>query len=84
MTLRVEYWEGVMSVASEYICIEHRGFARHKAEKWWLRRDKYIEDVKDVPKTVADALSFAQDLLEPQEVHTRFDGKYDEVVGYLF
>ena len=84
MTLRVEYWEGVLSVASEYICIEHRGFARHKAEKWWVRRDKYIDDVMDVPETVADALSFVQDLLEPQEVHTRFDGKYHEVVGYLF
>jgi hypothetical protein len=40
--------------------------------------------VVDVPEAVADALSFVQDLLEPQEVHTRFDGKYDEVVGYLF
>jgi DNA repair protein RadD len=84
MTLCVEYWDGVMSVAKEYVCIEHRGFARHKAEKWWLRRDKYIDDVVDVPEAVADALSFVQDLLEPQEVHTRFDGKYDEVVGYLF
>ncbi len=84
MTLCVEYWHCAMSVAKEYICIEHRGFARHKAEKWWLRRDKYIEDVKDVPKTVAEAMIFTDDLIIPQEVHTRFDGKYHEVVGYLF
>ena len=84
MTLRVDYWDGFVMVASEWICLEHRDFARHKAEKWWIRRDKYIEHVKDVPGTVADALSFAQDLLEPREVHTRKNGKYTEVVGYLF
>ena len=84
MTLRVDYWGGLLIVASEFICLEHKGYARLKAEKWWLQRDKYVEQAKDVPKTVADALSFTQDLLEPKEVHTRKNGKYTEVVGYLF
>jgi DNA repair protein RadD len=42
-TLRVEYqivpdpYLGRMQV-SEFICLDHKGFARKKAEKWWRKR----------------------------------------------
>ncbi len=37
-TMRVEYRFGFSKYQSEWICIEHTGFARYKAEFWWHRR----------------------------------------------
>lgn len=83
-TLRVDYYQKSLRVASEWVCIEHRDFARHKAEKWWVRRDKYIESSKDVPKTIDHALELTDDLLIPAAIKTRQEGKYTKVVGYAF
>ena len=84
MTLRVDYWFKYQFIASEWICLEHRDFARHKAEKWWIRRDKYIDHVSDVPKTVAEAMIFVDDLLLPYTVDVRNNGRYDEIIGHDF
>lgn len=37
-TLRVEYKIGFNDYISEWICIEHTGYARSKAERWWSER----------------------------------------------
>ena len=37
-TMRVEYHCGLMSVFKEWVCVEHGGFARGKAVKWWDER----------------------------------------------
>jgi DNA repair protein RadD len=37
-TLRVEYFDGIQKVASEWVCIEHDGYARNKAFAWWGAR----------------------------------------------
>ena len=36
--LRVDYMIGLDHWQSEFICIEHSGFARRKAEAWWRER----------------------------------------------
>ena len=39
-TLRVDYNLGGVfkRPVSEWVCVEHKGFARNKAEKWWYGR----------------------------------------------
>ena len=37
-TLRVSYFDGLAPIADEWICVEHIGFARIKAERWWNAR----------------------------------------------
>jgi DNA repair protein RadD len=37
-TLRVDYLIGLDHWQSEYICVEHTGYARRKAENWWRQR----------------------------------------------
>ena len=51
-TLRVDYFFGLSRVASEWICLEHTGYARRKAEAWW--RERTSRD--DAPRTVEEAL----------------------------
>jgi DNA repair protein RadD len=57
-TLRVDYecqrdeTGGNLSgeTISEWICLEHEGFARRRAERWWRARS-----IHDVPETVSEA-----------------------------
>jgi DNA repair protein RadD len=57
-TLRVDYdcrREGASGdlageVISEWVCLEHAGFARKKAERWWKARS-----VLDPPETISEA-----------------------------
>lgn len=50
-TLRVDYFSGLSRIASEWICLEHTGYARRKAEVWWRERTCH-----GAPDTVEDAL----------------------------
>ena len=53
-SLRVEYRLGWSRWQSEWVCFEHTGFARHKAELWWRRRSN-----TPVPETAEDAVYLA-------------------------
>lgn len=50
-SLRVDYQVGWHEYKSEWICLEHDGYARQKAVAWWKRRSP-----DPVPATVAEAL----------------------------
>ncbi|MCK6488470.1 MAG: DEAD/DEAH box helicase [Planctomycetes bacterium] len=55
-TLRVEYEVGIGQVHKEWVCFEHVGYARGKAEAWWRARSR-----DPVPATAAEACSLASD-----------------------
>jgi DNA repair protein RadD len=80
-TMRVEYKLGFYRYQSEWICFEHTGWARRKAESWWRRRSNV-----PVPRTSEEAVEFANDgaLCETSKIWVRsVEGeKYDSIVGY--
>jgi len=39
-TMRVDYKIGLSAYRSEWVCIEHTGYARAKAEAWWRARSR--------------------------------------------
>jgi DNA repair protein RadD len=42
-TMRVTYWgDGDLPVADEWVCVEHEGWARSRAEKWWKERSQML------------------------------------------
>jgi len=51
-TMRVEYRIGWNRWISEWICFEHTGFARNKAEAWWRQRSN-----APVPTNVEEAVA---------------------------
>ncbi|MCK6490615.1 MAG: hypothetical protein L6R48_20370 [Planctomycetes bacterium] len=53
-TLRVEYAVGLGQVRKEWVCFEHTGYARGKAEAWWRSRSRV-----PVPTTTAEACRLA-------------------------
>jgi DNA repair protein RadD len=80
-TFRVDYQIGLYQYQSEWICFEHSGWARSKAESWWRKRSN-----APVPDTAAEARDFAQDgaLCKTKSVTVRsVEGeKYDSIVAY--
>jgi DNA repair protein RadD len=53
-SMRVDYQLGLNHWQSEFICFEHSGFARQKAESWWKQRSPDA-----VPETAEDAVTLA-------------------------
>ncbi len=61
--LRVDYMIGLDHWQSEFVCIEHTGYARRKAEAWW--RERCIDPC---PTTAEEALDLADaGLVAPTE-----------------
>jgi DNA repair protein RadD len=78
-TLRVTYLNGFRHVASEWVCLEHDGFARTKAQQWWAARSP-----DNCPNTITQALTLTDDLRVPTAVALVPDGKYQRVTDYRF
>jgi hypothetical protein len=79
-SLLVEYWNGIMRVAREWVCIEHAGYARQKAITWWDQRSNGTP----VPNDVASARQAARGLRQPAGLRLNTGGKYPEIVQYHF
>jgi DNA repair protein RadD len=79
--LRVDYMVGLNHWQSEYICLEHSGYARRKAASWWRCRSH-----EPCPDSVEEALEMADAgmLASPETITIRqvAGDKYDRIVDY--
>lgn len=81
-SMRVDYYSGMRRIASEWVCLEHTGFAFEKARNWWQRRAP--EDTKH-PAYVHTALEWLEaglELIEPTAITVNETGKYPEIIRY--
>ena len=53
-TMRVDYHIGSMYPVSQWVCCEHSGYARKKAEEWWYGRCSEL-----MPETALEAVEMA-------------------------
>jgi DNA repair protein RadD len=80
-SLHVDYRLGLNHWQSEFICLEHDGYARHKAVAWWRQRS---------PDPVPDTAERAQEIAEAgglahtQRITVRniAGERFDRIVGY--
>jgi DNA repair protein RadD len=79
-TLRVDYRCGVRTF-SEWVCLNHTGFPRLKAERWWARA---CENGASAPKDIILALETAQNggLLQPDKILVDESGKYPNILQH--
>jgi DNA repair protein RadD len=62
-TMRVDYQVGWHEYKSEWVCFEHEGYARWKAEQWWRARSRDpIPDTAQYAVDVANAGGLARTL----------------------
>jgi len=74
-TLCAEYTCGWRKWVREWICFEHQGYARVKAERWWKERG----GAAPVPTTVAEALQRQRELRPVTTVTVDVRGEYPEL-----
>jgi DNA repair protein RadD len=79
-TMRVDYRIGFRRWQSEWVCFEHTGYARAKAEVWWRQRSSV-----SVPSTVEEAVDLANAgaLCETTKITVRHvtGEKYDRIIN---
>ena len=80
-TLKVEYGCGLVW-HTEWVCFEHEGFARQRAEKWW--RD--MRGRAPAPATVEEALARCLDgeIARPSDIVLKRNDQFINVVGRRF
>ncbi|MCK6458112.1 MAG: DEAD/DEAH box helicase [Phycisphaerae bacterium] len=80
-TMRVDYRVGFNQYVSEWVCVEHDGYAHQKAVQWWSRRSS-----EPVPTSVDEAVELAEaGALAPTRaitVERKPGDQYDRVVAY--
>ena len=80
-TMRVEYRVGWNKYISEWVCFEHTGYARAKAEHWWRQRSN-----EPVPATADEAVSIASagGICNTQTIQVRrvAGEQYDRIIGH--
>jgi len=80
-TLRVEYQVGWNHWQSEWVCFEHTGYARGKAEAWWRERSgEPVPDTADEAVDIANAGGLAPTLAIT--VRSVVGEKYDRIIRY--
>jgi DNA repair protein RadD len=81
-SMRVDYRLGLDHWQSEWICVEHTGYARHKAEQWWRQRSP-----DPVPDTAERAVEIAEGgglcWTEKITVRSIAGEKYDRIINYV-
>ncbi len=79
-SMRVEYLCG-FNWHKEWVCFEHEGYARQKAEMWWRKR---APSDMPIPSSVDEALKLVDALPMPDEIAIRLDDRFVEVMGARF
>lgn len=78
-SMRVNYRVG-FNWHREWVCFDHSGYARAKAESWWLRRAP-----APIPRNVTEALEVAALIVaKPSHIRVKRNGKFDEIIGFKF
>lgn len=76
--LKVLYICGIRRF-SEYICLEHGGYATYKAKFWWERRSK-----EEAPNRVSTACELAYTLKKPKKILVNESGRYVVIEDHIF
>lgn len=82
-SLRVDYYSGIKRVASEWVCLEHAGFAGAKAAAWWAKRAPR----GFAPGGTSQALEWINtgyQLRTPSAIRVNESGKWPEIVGFTW
>lgn len=84
-SLRVDYYSGILMCASEWVCLEHGGFAEQKARAWLVKR--LPEGFAHQPGTTGQLLEWIKGgmkLQQPTRIATRQNGRFTEVLSHEF
>ena len=77
-SLRVSYFCGLRRF-QEWVCFEHFGYAKTKAQDWWRERSD-----EKFPETTQQAAALADKLPVPVSINVWLNTKYPEIMSHAF
>lgn len=77
-TLRVRYTCGYR-VFSDFICLEHEGYASKRSRDWWRKRS-----LIEPPDTIREAVKRVRELATPAHIRVWINKRYPEIMAYDF
>lgn len=77
-SVKVTYWCGPTSF-TEYMCLQHEGYAALKARRWWRERA-----TTDAPATSREALERITECKVPTHLRVWVNKKYPEIMAYCY
>lgn len=80
-SLLVTYSCGPIQKFSEWVCLQHEGFASKKARDWWRERAPMSDDP---PSTIDDALLEVEDLIVPKTIKVLVNKTHPQILKYEF
>lgn len=78
-TLRVEYFCGLYRI-SEYVCYDHTGYAKYKADYWVRTRWR----LGALPSDVKELYEYSDSLAQPYEIYVDLHSKYPVILNAKF
>lgn len=78
LMLKVTHYSGLNQRYMEWVLLEHTGYPRAKATRWWNQRRK-ANTPPNVPDTVDEALARLDELREPASISVKKNGKFWEI-----
>jgi DNA repair protein RadD len=79
-SLRVDFHINDFVKYSQWVCIEHEGFARKKAMEYLKKVTPFYEEIF----TVSDALELSDEFRQPTAIILDTNGKFPEIKGHIF
>lgn len=84
-SLRVDYYSGILRIASEWVCFDHGGYASQKAQAWFeTRKPATYKHSPGSTNQIMEWLENGFQLAEPTKIATRQNGKFTEIVSHSF
>ncbi len=84
-SLKVVYWGAMLPIASEWVCLNHEGYAQRKAEQWWVCR-RPVDGLKIIP-SVQQSLEWigaGYEMRQPLCITVNESGKYPEITQFTW
>jgi DNA repair protein RadD len=82
--IKVTYMCGVRQFV-EWVCLDHSGYPKHKANNWWRTRHGYTPPEPDEFGTATDkAMNKINELLTPTRIKVWLNKKYPEILSYEY
>lgn len=79
--MRVVYDIGLSQPVCEWVCFEHEGWARERAESWWR---KFVSEKEDAPKNVKEAIEKWEAVKLPKKITVFRKGRYLQIEEHIF
>jgi DNA repair protein RadD len=81
ISMRVSYSIGVLDSVSEWICIEHDGYAKQKAVEWLK---SHVPEGYPIPDTVEECLELKNEYKKPIKIFVDYNQKFPRIISKLY